>query len=120
MIDELNMTRMRDEIRRPSRLNDRRNDQLVELREQIAHNQSVNTEENRENVENRVIQSLVDNLRALNIEAKPPQFDDTRNPNEFLGRLEKYYKLKSIPDNGRLNVLHSALEGRLEAWFETQ
>ena len=62
----------------------------------------------------------MDNLCAPNVEAKPPKFDDTRNLNEFLGRLEKCYNIKSIPDNGRLNVLDSALEGRSKAWLETQ
>ena len=63
---------------------------------------------------------MLDNPRALKIEAKPPKFDDTRNPNEFLGRLEKYYNIKSITDNGSLNVLDNALEERLKACFETQ
>lgn len=102
---------LRAEIFRLRQLNHTQNEQLVALRNQIE-----NSQENG----NQLIRTLIDGLKVMNIDAKVPKFEESKNPNQFIERLKKFYSLKAVSDKNKLSFLDGAFEGRARAWFETQ
>ena len=118
MLDAMNLEQMRDEIMRLRELNNYQSNQLTRLREQIQENPR--NDQNLGNLGDQLIQTLVDGLRAINVDAKVPKFNETDNPIEFLERMQKYFTLKNITRANCLNVFDCALEGRARAWFDAQ
>lgn len=87
---------------------------MIDLRRQVSDDRTNNGNDN------RMISTLIDSLRALNTDFKPPTFDDSSNPHIFLEKLNKFFKLKRIPNNNRLDCLDEVFEGRAKIWHETQ
>lgn len=68
----------------------------------------------------QIIRDLVSGLRETSIKISVPRFDDSSNPNVFLEKLEKYFKLKRISNADTLDILDGVFEGRARIWFDTQ
>lgn len=91
MTDDMNeqteIQNLRQEIRRLKDLNDLQNEQLTQLnRNSTEHN----------NVSNQLIRALVDGLRGINIDVKQPNFDEARNPKQFIEKLENNFDVKNV------------------------
>ena len=74
LLDAMNSDQMIEETLRLRQLNSTQNNQLTQLRRQIS--ESSGGAQN-----DRLIRTLVDGLRAINIDIKPPKFEESQNPN---------------------------------------
>ena len=107
---------MREEL---IRLRQQTEAQRHELDRLIDRDQNV--DEPQGDVGVRLVNALIEGLQLVQIESKPPKFEnESRNPCEFIQSLEKYFSIKRVRNDTKLNVVESALEGRARAWFETQ
>lgn len=89
------------------------NDQLQGMRKQLAEVPVNNNNQ-------QFFQTLIDGMRAIHIEVKPPKFRDAQNPQVFIEKLDKYFKIKHISLNERLEYLDDVFDGNEKLWFETQ
>lgn len=94
------------------KLNQAQNEQLTTLRQKLTEVPGNNS--------HPMIQALIDGMRAIQIDVKPPKFDDLRNPHSFLEKLEKFFQLKQISRENRLDILDGVFEDRAKLWYETQ
>lgn len=108
ILNAMTVQELQAEIIRLRQLNDVQNEQLTLLRQQRPENNQ------------NLLQTLIDGFRVLNIEIKPPKFDESENPNLFLEKLNKFFLTKRISEENKLNVLEGVFEGRVRVWFETQ
>lgn len=71
-------------------------------------------------VESRFVSGLINRLQNFNIDIKMPKFsgEDSTNPREFLSDLEKYFIVKNVPEEQKIWVVHSTLEGRAKIWID--
>lgn len=80
---------------------------------QVERNQSQN---------NRLeeIAAIVGNVQNFHAEIKMPKFDNEidRNPAEFLDEIDKFFKIKSVKNEKKMNVIEHALQGKAALWFE--
>lgn len=108
-----NLQREIDDLRQ---LNNMQREEINRLREQ---NQTQNRQNDNDGTQ--AINNIVAGLRVLNIDSKMPKYDDnqTKNPNEFLNNLNRYFTIKQINDEHRLLLIENALEGRAKMWYET-
>lgn len=101
------------EVRNLRDLNNVQNDQFKQLRTKshevsgIIHNQ-------------QLIQTLIDGMRAVNIDIKPPKFRDSSNPQLFIDKLEKFFKLKQISNTLRMEFLDEVFDENEKLWYDTQ
>lgn len=113
LLNEMSADDFRDEVNRLRDLNKLLNDQMTSLREQVINNDN-------DNADNRLLRTLIDGFRAINIDAKIPKFKETDNPNQYLENLDKFYKIKGINNENKLIILETAFEGHVKLWFDTQ
>ena len=70
-------------------------------------------------VGNLLYNALVQGFQTVSIDLKIPKFEDeSRNPNEFIVTLNKYFVTKSIRNEHKLDIVYNALEGQAKFWFE--
>lgn len=100
------------EIAQLRELNKTQNAQITRMRNQIE------TESNDSG--NQLIKALLAGFRAMSVEVKVPKFDEKENANHFLERVEKFFVLKQIQNDAKLNILDSTFEGRAKVWFESE
>lgn len=72
-------------------LNDAQNTEIARMQNHIETNSLES--------ESQLAQALIDGLKVLNVDAKSPKFEETKNTNDFLEKLEKFYVLKSTQEN---------------------
>lgn len=109
--DDDTIETLRAEVARLRELNDVQSAQLIQLH-RVANNNGDN--------DSQIVRELINGLRTINIDIKVPKFDESENPNQFIERLQRFYTVKSIPNDGKLSVLEGSFEGRARAWFDTQ
>lgn len=68
------------------------------------------------------IQTIVSNFSNFQIEVQMPKFGDEseKNPMAFLEEIEKFFKVKNIKEERKMEIIEHALTGRASLWFETQ
>lgn len=113
-LNAMSIEQLRTEVIRLRQLNQVQNTQLTALRQQPA----VDNDHNINN--NNLVQTLVESLRAISIDIKLPKFEENENPNQFLDKLDKFFTVKRINEENKINILGTSFEGRVRVWFETQ
>ncbi|KAK2577040.1 hypothetical protein KPH14_012851, partial [Odynerus spinipes] len=68
----------------------------------------------------QILEGLANNLKVAQIDVKIPYFanEDVRNPREFLRALKRYFMLRNIREDIKLDVVETVLEGRANTWFD--
>lgn len=85
------------------KLNSAQNEQSIYLRGKVREESDNNTL--------KIVQSLVDGLRASHVDFNLHVFDDSWNPqNFFFGKFDKLFKVKQIPNENRLFYLDRVFE----------
>lgn len=112
ILNAMTVEQLREEVERLRQLNSLQNEQLATLRTQ----RNVNTG----NLDNNLIQALIDGLRTMSTDIKLPKFEESENPNHFIEKLRKFFTVKKVADDNKLNILEGAFDGRVRAWFETK
>lgn len=102
----------RAELNNLLQLNHAQNEQLINIRKNSL-SPSVNNNQ-------QIFQTLIDGLRMTHLDVKPPTFDGSQNPQNFLDKLEKFFIVKQIPDTNRLIYLDAAFLDKAKLWFEIQ
>ena len=68
-----------------------------------------------------LVNGVLSLYEGLLINIKLPKYDgENSNPMEFLDKIEKYFRRKSIADHEKLPTIEDALEKRAHAWYEAR
>lgn len=68
------------------------------------------------------LRALLGALNLGNNDLKAPKFsnENESNPREFIESLEKYFNVKNIPNNQKMQVVEAALQGKAKIWIDLQ
>lgn len=85
----------------------------------ISGAQNIGLPTNQANID---VSHLVNGLRSVNIDFRPPKFEGTarENPKEFLNKFDQFCLIKRIDNSVKLFLMGTCLEGRALTWFEAQ
>lgn len=64
-----------------------------------------------------MIRNLIVSFRDINIEVKPPKFNESHNPSIFLEKFDKFFKVKKISAETRIDVLDGIFDNEAKTWF---
>ncbi|KAL7307659.1 hypothetical protein TKK_0000343 [Trichogramma kaykai] len=64
--------------------------------------------------------SMISNAQSMQLDIKIQEFEDenSMNPLEFLDDVDRFYRIKNIKDDKKLNVMSVLLQGKARIWFE--
>lgn len=111
ILQEMGDNQLRAEILHLRDLNNLQNEQLRELRQGDAGQESAG---------DRLIRTLLNGFRGLNMSVKPPKFVDSQHPKKYLSDLIKFFNNNNIAMQNRVSMLDNVFEDRAADWFETQ
>lgn len=112
LLNAMNEQQLREKVLRLRQIRLTQINQIERLREMIENQNGDNGSE--------LVRLLVDGLRSININVKPPRFEESQNHNQFIEKLENIFNLKNIANARCVNILDGAFNGRVSVWFDMQ
>lgn len=79
------------------------NEQLTALHQRVK--------KRTENNSQHLLKNLVDGMRAIHVEAKTPKFCDSKNPQNFIEKLDKFFQIKQFSLNECMAYLDEIFDG---------